>query len=114
MPGNTSLIVDQFQTYANAGALLNDLESHSNGHYLEFLPAFAIGTGESFNLLVAYQNTAGGVNIADIDLMSKNFTSSAGADVFSYNFKIVASDLITLTGTTLGSLASHNVHFDLI
>ena len=33
MNPNASLIVE-FQTYANAGALVKDLESHSNGHYL--------------------------------------------------------------------------------
>jgi hypothetical protein len=115
MPGNADLIVDQFQAYANAGVLLKDLESSTNGHYLQFDNNFTISRpNSSFNVLVAYQNTAGGVNIADVELITNSHTGSVGPFAFSYDFKIVASDLITLTGVSLSSLASHNVHFDMI
>jgi hypothetical protein len=51
MNPNASLIVE-FQTYANAGALVKDLESHSNGHYLwsitvALFPRIARSTSQS-------------------------------------------------------------------
>ena len=119
MPGNADLIVDQFQAYANAGALAADLASSKNGHYLEFANSTTSTEIGSFNILVAYQNTSGGVNIADVELIVeppgfKYPTVTIAADAFSYQFKVVASDLISLTGVSLSSLASHNVHFDLV
>jgi hypothetical protein len=114
MNGAADLIVDQFQTYANAAALVKDLESHSNGHYLWFDNSYSVPEESTLNVLVAYQNTAGGVNIADVELMTNSHTGSAPSTAFSYDFKIVASDLISLTGVSLANLASHNVHFDMI
>ena len=46
--------------------------------------------------------------------MKNSHTGSVSSEAFSYQFKIVASDLISLTGVPLTSLASHNVHFDMI
>ena len=114
MNGAADLIVDQFQTYANAAALVKDLESHSNGHYLWFDNSYIVPEDSTLNVLVAYQNTAGGVNIADVELMTNSHTGSVPSEAFSYQFKIVASDLISLTGVSLTNLASHNVHFDMI
>ena len=74
----------------------------------------AVGPNMSFNVLVAYQNTTGGVNIADVELFTKSSAPTDATHTKSFEFHIVASDLISLAGVSLGSLASHNVHFDLI
>ena len=50
------------------------------------------------DLLVAYANTSGGTNIADIQLFQNNILTTAGADIEN------TADLVTLAGVGLGKI----------
>ena len=92
--------------YANAGKVA--LAVVSNGGFM----TDGIGSGFRFDLLVAYTNSAGGTNIADIQLNQATADTTKGAAVEH------AFDLVTLKGVALTSivgsvLGSHDViHFN--
>ncbi len=101
--GNANLILDAFGPYANSNHLVAGLESA--GAFT--LPTIAGHSVE--HLLVAYQNTGGGVNIDDVTL-----TNTGGAKILPSTASLdpTATDLITLTGVELSQLQTgHNFHF---
>jgi len=79
-------------TYANAAAVAKAIVS-TGGSFIDF-----VGTGHTFDLLVAYANTSGGTNIADIQLFQNNILTTAGADIEN------TADLVTLAGVGLGKI----------
>jgi hypothetical protein len=101
---HANLILDAFGTYANSQQLVAGLES--SGAFL--LPTISANTSE--HLLVAYQNTTGGVNIDDVTLTN---TGSHGKLLPSTaELAPTATDMITITGVSLAQLETgHNFHF---
>jgi hypothetical protein len=68
----------------------------------------ALVAGTDYHFLVAYQVTGTtNVRIADLDV----FATAASATINAANDHIVASDMVQLTGVSLGSLAGANIHF---
>ena len=79
-------------TYANAAAVATAIVSNG-GSFIDFLTS-----GHTFDLLVAYANTAGGTNIADIQLDQNLSFTTFGANVTN------TADLVTLSGVGLGKI----------
>ena len=79
-------------TYGSAGAVAKAIVS-SGGSFIDF-----IGTGTTFDLLVAYANNSGGTNIADIQLSQNTILTTFGATIDN------AADLVTLSGVGLGKI----------
>jgi hypothetical protein len=75
----------------------------STTHYTRPLSA-------TFQELVAY-STGTGINIADVSVVNATGATQS-SDSANANLTVTVHDLVHLTGTSsLGTLASHNIHF---
>jgi hypothetical protein len=104
--GNDSLIVLQQGTFANAGAVASAL---SNGSY-NLVLANALAQNDNEHILVGYNDTAGSLRIADMDLT--NYAVAAGTANIQ-QMTVDVSDMVQLMGVTAASLAAttSSVHF---
>jgi hypothetical protein len=67
----------------------------------------AVVPGTNVHILVAYAAGNNVVNIADVDLVN----TSASNQTSTANLNVYASDMVHLTGMSLTSLTSDNIHF---
>jgi len=101
--GNAGLIAPP--VFANAAAVAAQLQSDAYHLQLSFTSAAA---GNSWDMIIAYQNTAGNTVIADMNIVAKN--TNANPDL-GLDFSVHVSDMVTLTGVPLSTLAANNIHF---
>ena len=102
----TNVVLDGIAPYANAAALSAAIVS--SGSVLDFFNP--ISPGNTYEMLIAYNATGGGVNIALEQFTNNNpfpiINTGIGSDVISE-----AVDLVHIAGITLSQLDPHNIHF---
>jgi hypothetical protein len=100
LAANTDVVVYEQNGFAGGlTALVNAIQTSGGA----FKVGFTAGTGDTFDMLIAYNNGAGGVNISDIQFEQEN------GDTSTQFLDIVAShNLVTLNNITggVGSLYS--------
>ena len=102
----TNVVLDGITPYANAAALSAAIVT--SGSVWDFFNP--ILPGNTYEMLVAYNATGGGVNIALEQFTNNNpfpiINTGIGSDVISE-----AVDLVHIAGITLSQLDPHNIHF---
>jgi len=103
----TNVILDGIASYANAAALSAAVVN--SGSFFT-LPGNAMLPGHTYEMLVAYNATGGGVNIALEQFTNENgfpiHNTGVGSAVISE-----AVDLVHIAGITLSQLDLHNIFF---
>jgi hypothetical protein len=110
---NVLLYAPSDASVQNAQQLAAQLHTFSDSIVLPGFPLF-IGPGQDKHILVAYDasfSLLGAihpvVNIADVDLVNTSASNQGATD----SLNVYASDMVSLTGVSLTSLTSTNIHY---
>jgi len=107
LTATADIIEDTISTYANASFLANALGQSAVGNLK--LAGSGVAAGATIDLMIAYNDSAGDINIADITF--KNTTGGAVTDTSQLHL-VHSVDLVHLVGTTgVGAMDAANIHF---